>query len=165
MATCAKCGAALPAAARFCGACGARVLSTSLPLAKPPAPSADPFAKTVFGESPGPPGPSPSPPEGRLPPAPAHGSPTQGASAHGSPTQGASAHGSPTQGASAHGAPAHPPPAPAPGGYAPGALVLVHWADGKRYPATVLHATASHVLVVFPTGQQQWVDVRYVSSG
>jgi hypothetical protein len=43
--------------------------------------------------------------------------------------------------------------------------VLVHWSDGNRYPATVLHVTGTHVLVAFPTGQQQWVDARYLSTG
>jgi hypothetical protein len=59
-----------------------------------------------------------------------------------------------------------PPPAPAQAaGFARGSLVLVHWADGNRYPATVLHSQGGHVLVVFAGGQQQWVDVRYVSAG
>jgi hypothetical protein len=49
--------------------------------------------------------------------------------------------------------------------YGPGALVLVHWADGHRYPATVLQAVGNQVLVAFPSGQQQWVDIAYVSSG
>jgi hypothetical protein len=60
-------------------------------------------------------------------------------------------------------------PAPAspsvPAGISRGALVLVHWADGQRYPATVLHVTGNHVLVAFPSGQQQWVDARYLSVG
>jgi hypothetical protein len=43
--------------------------------------------------------------------------------------------------------------------------VLVHWADGNRYPATVLHISGANVLVAFPSGQQQWVDARYLSVG
>jgi hypothetical protein len=54
--------------------------------------------------------------------------------------------------------PSRPPP------YGPGALVLVHWADGNRYPGTVLQATGNQVLVAFPNGAQQWVDLTYISS-
>ncbi|HEY3819391.1 MAG TPA: hypothetical protein VGL81_19615 [Polyangiaceae bacterium] len=48
---------------------------------------------------------------------------------------------------------------------APGTLVLVYWADGQRYPGTVLQVSAHHVFVAFPNGIQQWVDARYVSVG
>jgi len=61
-------------------------------------------------------------------------------------------------------APIAPPP-PSPPAYGPGALVLVHWADGNRYPGTVLQASGRQVLVAFPSGMQQWVDLQYVSSG
>jgi hypothetical protein len=54
--------------------------------------------------------------------------------------------------------------APAPRGFGPGALVLVHWSDGNRYPGTVLQAAGTQVLVSFPNGQQHWVDMKYVSS-
>jgi hypothetical protein len=60
-------------------------------------------------------------------------------------------------------APIAPPP-PSPPAYGPGALVLVHWADGNRYPGTVLQASGRQVLVAFPSGMQQWVDLQYVSS-
>jgi hypothetical protein len=55
--------------------------------------------------------------------------------------------------------------APAPSGFGPGALVLVHWSDGNRYPGTVLQVAGGRVLVSFPNGQQHWVDMKYVSSG
>lgn len=61
-------------------------------------------------------------------------------------------------------APIAPPP-PSPPAYGPGALVLVHWVDGNRYPGTVLQASGRQVLVAFPSGMQQWVDLQYVSSG
>ena len=109
---------------------------SSLPAPRASAPPADPFAKTVFGDGPGPMERSPLSPQ-----APAFSA---------DPRQPAAA---------------RPVAAPVPSAYVAGALVLVHWADGNRYPATVLHATATHVLVVFPTGQQQWIDVRYVSTG
>jgi hypothetical protein len=47
----------------------------------------------------------------------------------------------------------------------PGTLVLVYWADGNQYPGTVLQLSAQHVLVAFPNGAQQWVDMRYVTTG
>jgi hypothetical protein len=47
--------------------------------------------------------------------------------------------------------------------FTPGALVLVYWADGNRYPGTILQVAAHHVFVVFPNGTQQWVDARYVT--
>ena len=57
-------------------------------------------------------------------------------------------------------------PAPQPSHYfAPGALVLVYWADGNRYPGTVLQIAQHHVFVAFPNGMQQWVDARYVQRG
>ncbi|HEY5243565.1 MAG TPA: hypothetical protein VIJ22_18925 [Polyangiaceae bacterium] len=48
---------------------------------------------------------------------------------------------------------------------APGTLVLVYWANGQRYPGTVLQVSAHHVFVAFPNGMQQWVDARYVVVG
>jgi hypothetical protein len=77
-------------------------------------------------------------------------------------------------------APTRPPPPVAPaaqpfapqappmgmmGSVGPGAMVLVHWADGNRYPGTVLQAASGQLLVAFPNGQQQWIDARYVSPG
>jgi hypothetical protein len=47
--------------------------------------------------------------------------------------------------------------------FVPGAVVIVHWADGNRYPGTVLQVAPYHVFVVFPNGVQQWVDTRYVT--
>jgi hypothetical protein len=47
----------------------------------------------------------------------------------------------------------------------PGAMVLVHWSNGQRYPGTVLQVSGPQVLVAFPNGQQHWVDSQYVSSG
>lgn len=62
-------------------------------------------------------------------------------------------------------APAAPPPYPypAPFGYAPGARVQVTWSNGQRYPATVSQVSGSQCLVVFPDGQQHWVDAQYLS--
>jgi hypothetical protein len=135
MASCGKCGAALDAAARFCGACGTRVVASSMP--PPPrntVPAADPFAKTVYG-----------------------GDNAQGASPPPAAVSGARPAVPRTP------APASPPVAPP--GISRGASVLVHWADGNRYPATVLHINGTNVLVAFPSGQQQWVDARYLSAG
>ncbi len=110
-------------------------------------PAADPFAKTVYGgdDAPSPAAPVASP---------------LGATPQGKPHAEPSAPGRvPSQVA----APAGTPPAPS--GIVRGAVVLVHWADGNRYPATVLHISGSLVLVAFPSGQQQWVDARYLSTG
>jgi hypothetical protein len=51
----------------------------------------------------------------------------------------------------------------APFGYAPGSRVLVTWATGQRFPATVQQVTPAQCLVMFDNGQQQWVDVQYVA--
>lgn len=61
-----------------------------------------------------------------------------------------------------------PPQQPYPNyafGYAPGARVHVTWSNGQRYPATVTQVTGSQCLVVFPDGQQHWVDMQYLSPG
>ncbi len=50
-------------------------------------------------------------------------------------------------------------------GYAPGTRVLVTWSTGQRYPATVQQVTGTQLLVLFPDGQQHWVDMQYVSPG
>jgi hypothetical protein len=44
-------------------------------------------------------------------------------------------------------------------------VVLVHWADGHRYPGTVLQLSPTHVLVAFPNGHREWVDQSYVTTG
>ena len=49
--------------------------------------------------------------------------------------------------------------------FAQGSLVLVYWADGNRYPGTVLQVAQHHVMVAFPNGVQQWIDARYVQPG
>jgi hypothetical protein len=49
--------------------------------------------------------------------------------------------------------------------FAPGARVLVTWSNGQRYPATVTQATGTQCLVVFPDGQQRWVEMQYLSPG
>jgi hypothetical protein len=54
---------------------------------------------------------------------------------------------------------------PLPPGVSRGARVLVQWSDGNRYPATVLHINGTSVLIAFSTGQQHWVDARYLSAG
>jgi hypothetical protein len=61
--------------------------------------------------------------------------------------------------------PAQPPSPQAPPAFGPGARVLVQWADGNRYPATVQQAVNGQCLVVFPNGQQQWVGMQYLSPG
>jgi hypothetical protein len=48
-------------------------------------------------------------------------------------------------------------------GYAPGARVHVTWSNGQRYPATVSQVSGTQCLVVFPDGQQHWVEMQYLS--
>jgi hypothetical protein len=50
-------------------------------------------------------------------------------------------------------------------GFAPGARVHVTWSNGQRYPATVNQVSGSQCLVVFPDGQQHWVEMQYLSPG
>jgi hypothetical protein len=58
-----------------------------------------------------------------------------------------------------------PPPAPFqyPFGYVPGSRVQVTWSNGQRYPATVSQVSGSQCLVVFPDGQQHWVEMQYLA--
>jgi hypothetical protein len=58
-------------------------------------------------------------------------------------------------------APYGPPPA----AFGPGARVYVQWADGNRYPATVSQSSGNQCLVVFPDGQQRWVEMQYLTTG
>jgi hypothetical protein len=60
-------------------------------------------------------------------------------------------------------APYAPPPA-APAAPAIGSKVMVEWADGNRYPATVQQCAPGQCLVLFPDGQQRWVDMRRVTN-
>lgn len=50
-------------------------------------------------------------------------------------------------------------------GYFPGSRVHVTWSNGQRYPATVSQVTGSQCLVVFPDGQQHWVEMMYLTPG
>jgi hypothetical protein len=68
---------------------------------------------------------------------------------------------------------AYPPPqaygpyAPPPAGYAApfvaGGRVLVLWADGNRYPGVVQQVAPGQCLIVFPDGQQRWVEFQYLT--
>jgi len=81
----------------------------------------------------------------------------------------------PAHAGSPYGAPGVPPaagsaPAPPPPGayaygfnYAPGSRVTVTWSNGQRYPGTVQQVTGSSCLVVFPDGQQHWVEMQYLA--
>jgi hypothetical protein len=65
--------------------------------------------------------------------------------------------------------PAAPPGVPQGGAgypypfYAPGARVQVTWSNGQRYPATVSQVSGPSCLVVFPDGQQHWVEMQYLA--
>ncbi|HEY8090933.1 MAG TPA: hypothetical protein VIF09_23890 [Polyangiaceae bacterium] len=195
MASCAKCGANLISQARFCASCGSPVASGSIapapPAAQPPGKSVpDPFARTILsdGLGPAPDAPPPAvspmaasvmasqsqPPPGRgsaipapQPPRPAGAplptpSPAAALAALPIPAPAAQAQGysgppGPTQYAAPLPQQSHP--------FAQGSLVMVYWADGNRYPGTVLQVAQHHVMVAFPNGVQQWIDARYVQAG
>jgi hypothetical protein len=62
--------------------------------------------------------------------------------------------------------PQQQPPPPAYGfgfAYAPGSRVTVTWSNGQRYPGTVQQVSGASCLVVFPDGQQHWVEMQYVA--
>jgi hypothetical protein len=50
-------------------------------------------------------------------------------------------------------------------GFPPGARVHVTWSNGQRYPATVSQVNGTQCLVVFPDGQQHWVEMQFLSPG
>jgi hypothetical protein len=190
MASCTKCGATLIAKARFCATCGSPVAAPAN-AASSVAPTQsekavpDPFAKTVLGDD------SERP---RFDPPPQAVSP-MAASIMANPPPAARPSQSPPAPARASQAPQRPsqsppaaPPAAPPGAppgylgtpwnvaplaplpgashaFTPGAMVLVYWADGNRYPGTVVQVAPHHVFVVFPNGIQQWIDARYVTPG
>jgi len=176
MATCARCGAALIATARFCATCGSPVARAPnapsgsgekaapapAPVTGAPPSIPDPFAKTMLGNASAAAAPQVQP--------------TQPMAPQVSPLA-SSVMEKPQPPSQVHviATPWNVPPpsgpgpfvqqAPVPHGFGPGALVLVHWADGNRYPGTVLQVAGTQLLVSFPNGQQHWVDMKYVSSG
>ncbi len=44
-----------------------------------------------------------------------------------------------------------------------GRAVLVQWSDGNRYPGTIMQVTPTHAQVVFPNGQGQWIETRFLT--
>jgi hypothetical protein len=168
MASCLKCGATLIALARFCAACGSPVgrgsVAPAAPAPKsaaPAAPSApDPFAQTVMGGD----------VKAILDKAEAGGVSPMAASFMVQdkapvPARAAAPAYSPQPPAPSPAAQYAPPAPPQTHSIPPGTLVLVYWADGQRYPGTVLQVAQNHVFVAFPNGVQQWIDARYVTVG
>jgi hypothetical protein len=45
-----------------------------------------------------------------------------------------------------------------------GASVLVLWGNGQRYRGTVQNLQGTRALVVFPDGQQHWVETQYLTN-
>jgi hypothetical protein len=167
MASCVKCGATLIALARFCATCGSPVSRGSMAPAAPPPPSdvpstqpaPDPFAQTVMGGD----------VNAILEKAQAGAVSPMAASlmaqeAARPPANAAPATPAPQPYASPP-APYAQPAAPPAHSIPPGTLVLVYWANGQRYPGTVLQVSPNHVFVAFPNGVQQWIDARYVTIG
>ena len=81
------------------------------------------------------------------------------------PAWGAPAAAQPAWGAPAAAQPAWGAPAPQAYGFAPGTQVHVTWSNGQRYPGTVQQTSGTQVLVLFPDGQQHWVEMHYVAAG
>jgi hypothetical protein len=48
-------------------------------------------------------------------------------------------------------------------GFGPGTRVQVAWADGRSYPGMVQHVNGAVYLVMFPDGQQLWIDRQYLA--
>jgi hypothetical protein len=44
-----------------------------------------------------------------------------------------------------------------------GRNVLVQGSDGNRYPGTILQMNGAHAQVVFPGGQNQWIETRFLT--
>jgi hypothetical protein len=175
MASCTKCGATLVAQARFCATCGSPVTSSSV-IPPPRAPgdrttrAPDPFARTVLSDEVS--APPPLPPAKPVSPMAASviQRPSEPPAAAPLPSTAAPPVQTPYAQAPSPAVPAgatpYAPPAPPPAhAFVPGTLVLVYWADGNRYPGTVLQVAPHHVFVAFPNGVQQWIDARYVQSG
>jgi hypothetical protein len=45
-----------------------------------------------------------------------------------------------------------------------GASVLVLWGNGQRYRGTVQNLQGTRALVIFPDGQQHWVETQYLTN-
>ena len=50
-------------------------------------------------------------------------------------------------------------------GYQAGSRVQVTWSNGQRYPGTVQQVSGNQCLVMFPDGQQHWVEMQYIMPG
>ena len=57
----------------------------------------------------------------------------------------------------------YPPTVPPFAAFVAGARVLVQWADGNRYPGIVHQVAQAHCFVVFPDGQQRWIELQYLT--
>ena len=133
MAACGKCGGELPSAGRFCGLCGAPVESLPSAAAVHGTADTDPLARTA-----------PADPkviaEIRLAMDAARGSAKPQARA--------------VVAATVNDLVMVPEP---------GAKVHVAWDDGSTYPGTVKRSSTEQCLVLFPDGQETWVDLRRVT--
>jgi hypothetical protein len=186
MASCMKCGATLIALARFCATCGSPVARGSVaPAAPSPAPSVPPPAPSVAPAAPPPKSAAVSAPDpfaqtvlggdaktalevmrgANVSPMAASWMADQKPSLAPAPAASQAPAPYAPRPASSPPAPQAPYTPPPPPSFAPGTLVLVYWADGQRYPGTVLQVAPHHVFVAFPNGVQQWIDARYVTLG
>jgi hypothetical protein len=149
MAVCSACGETLIGSGKFCASCGAPASGASVAPGRTTIPSAPPAVSTVQPSSPPPRASSYGPP-----PTPAVPSSGYGALPTSRQT--------PTLQPHTNQSPPYASSFPAP--FAVGAHVLVQWADGNRYPGIVQQIAPGQCLIVFPDGQQRWVDNQFLSS-
>jgi hypothetical protein len=45
----------------------------------------------------------------------------------------------------------------------PGRAVMVQWSDGNQYPATLMQNNGAQCQVVFPNGENMWVETRFLT--
>jgi hypothetical protein len=133
MAACGKCGADVPPPGRFCGLCGAPTGATTGSSVVLSDPDTDPLARTAPAD------------------------PKEIAKIHSAlKAAGVGTKPSPARVV----APTENDLVPVP---PPGTKVHVVWSDGNKYPGTVKQSSTEQCLVVFPDGQEKWVELRLVT--
>lgn len=45
----------------------------------------------------------------------------------------------------------------------PGRAVMVQWSDGNQYPATLMQNNGAQSQIVFPNGENMWVETRFLT--
>jgi hypothetical protein len=148
MDVCGSCGETLIGSGKFCAFCGAPATGAKVATGRVSIPSAPPTVSTAQPASP------PDRASGYPVPPGTPGLPPRASElplSRQTPTL------QPTTNPS-------PPYAPFPTPHAVGSHILVQWADGNRYPGIVQQIAPGQCLIVFPDGQQRWVDNQFLAS-